>query len=47
MLNPFNHANDVVPNLTLLTGSQNGSFGDEAVTATGNRQIRFKLKYSF
>jgi len=47
MLNPFNHANDGVPNLTLIGGSLDGSLGNEAITASGNRQIRLKLKYSF
>jgi hypothetical protein len=47
MLNPFNHGNNGVPNLTLISGHLDNSFGDEALTASGNRQIRFKLKYSF
>jgi hypothetical protein len=55
MLNPFNHANTSVPNLTLI--NFDGSFGDRSLTETGlatpglgfpsNRQIRFKLKYTF
>jgi hypothetical protein len=45
MLNPFNHGNTGVPNLTLI--NFDSSFGDRTLTTTGNRQIRFKLKYSF
>lgn len=42
--NPFNHANQGIPSLTLISGSK---FGDLSETISGNRSIRMWVKYSF
>jgi outer membrane receptor protein involved in Fe transport len=55
MFNFLNHANTGIPNLTLVssgnqpnaTGYTLNTFNNYAPTATGNRSIRFFLKYSF
>lgn len=49
--NALNHANDGLPCLTLTCGPStspgDGGFGDIKLTATGQRQIKIYLKYSF
>ncbi len=59
MFNFLNHANTGIPNLTLISsgnvpvapyyspGTTLNTFNNLAPTATGNRSIRFFLKYSF
>lgn len=55
MFNPFNHGNTGTPNATLITGllptsglgAGVSTFLDAPSTVSGNRSIRFLLKYSF
>jgi outer membrane receptor protein involved in Fe transport len=49
MLNPFNHPNTGTPTFTLTNIPLSGvnPFGNYALTESGQRVIRFKLRYSF
>jgi len=49
MVNPFNHPNTGTPNFNLTGIPLSGvvTFGNYELTESGQRDIRFKLRYSF